>query len=172
MSAIASTSSTGSPYLMTEPSGVAQIVQDFDSIGNALQSGNVSAAINALSAFQQDLQGNSQTSTNQPFGTNSKAKADIQSLSTALQTGDVSAARQAYASLKTDVQSAQNAPKTGHGGHHHHQGAGGTSNLSLINSLTTSSTTTTTTAVADGTNTSTSSNIEAQHNGSILNVTA
>jgi len=177
MSAISSVSSTSNPYQTTAQNGFAQIVQDFNNIGSALQSGNVSAAQTALSAFQQDLPGNSQTASSQPFGQNSQANTDYQSLTSALQSGNLSSAQKAFANLQKDLQSAQTSTKSGHRGHHHH-GSGGGSAASLINSLTTSSSTspaTSSTAAATPANSSgTSSTTDNGDNndGGLLNALA
>ena len=111
MSAISSVTSTGNPYQTTTQNGYAQIVQDFNDIGSALQSGDVSAAQTALSAFQQDLPGNSQATASQPFGQNSQANTDYQSLASALQSGNLSSAQKAFANLQKDLQSAQTSTK-------------------------------------------------------------
>jgi hypothetical protein len=179
MSTIAGVASMANPYQSTDQSGFGQIVHDFNSICNALQSGNVSAAQSALSAFQQDLQGNSQTSASQPFGSNSQANTDFQSLVSSLQKGDLSSAQKAFASLQTDLQSAQTSPKKGHGGHHHHGGGGGSA-AALINSLTSSSSTTSTAstttnplaALVNGTTANSNANSEGVNDGRTLNVTA
>src|SRR5580658_7786586 len=118
MSTISSVSSTNNPYQTTGQNGLAQTGQDFNSIGSALQSGNVSAAQSALTAFQQDLQGNPQTSASQPFGNNSQANTDYQSLVSSLQSGNLPSAQKAFASLQTDLQATQASTKKGHGGHH------------------------------------------------------
>lgn len=119
MSSISSVSSTTNPYQPTAQNSMSQVLQDFNAVGSALQSGNVSTAQSALAAFQQDLQSNSQTSANQPFGKNTQANTNYQSLTTALQSGDLSAAQKAFASIQTDL-------KASHKGHHHH-GSGATS---------------------------------------------
>jgi len=113
MSSISSVSSTTNLYQPTNQNGFGQFVQDFQAIGSALQSGDLSTAQSALATFQQDLQGNSQTSSIQPFGKNSQANSDYQNLVSALQSGNLSNAQQAFASLQTDLKSA-------HKGHHHH----------------------------------------------------
>ena len=159
-------SSTTNPYQPTSLNSFSQIVQDFNSIGTALQSGNLSTAQSALATFQQDLQNNSQTSTTQPFGNNSQANTDYQSLTSALQSGDLSGAQKAFSSLQTDLQGA-GAGKA-HKGHHHHGSGGGASTESLINNLTTSSSTTST----NSTGTTSAADGDAENDGSILNVTA
>ena len=121
MSSISSASSTTNPYQATNLNAFTQFVNDFNAIGSALQSGNLSDAQSALATFQQDLPGNSQTSTNPPFGNNSQANTDYQSLVSALKSGNLSDAQKAYASLQNDLQGAE-AGKT-HRHHHHHNGS-------------------------------------------------
>jgi hypothetical protein len=177
MSSISSVTSAYSPYQTTNQNSFAQIIQDFKSIGGALKSGNVSAAQTALSAFQQDLQSNSQTSSTQPFGNNTQANTDYQSLVSGLQSGNLSSAQKAFASLQTDLQTAQTSTKSAHRGHHHH-GGGGVSAEALINGLTNNSTTTSaTSATSSATSTSgTAANATAENDapsdGSLLNATA
>jgi predicted RNA methylase len=118
MSSISSASSTTNPYQATNLNAFTQFVNDFNAIGSALQSGNLSDAQSALATFQQDLPGNSQTSTNPPFGNNSQANADYQSLVSALKSGDLSDAQKAYASLQNDLQGTE-AGKS----HRHHHGS-------------------------------------------------
>jgi hypothetical protein len=104
MSSISGLSSTTDPYQATNLNAFVQFVNDFNAIGNALQSGNLSSAQGALATFQQDLPGNSQTTSNQPFGNNTQANADYQSLTSALQSGDLSGAQKAFASLQNDLE--------------------------------------------------------------------
>ncbi|MGO8763999.1 MAG: hypothetical protein ACLQSR_02555 [Limisphaerales bacterium] len=119
MSSISSISSTTNLYQPANQNVGGQFVQDFQAIGSALQSGNLSTAQSALAAFQQDLQGNSQTTSSQPFGTNTKANSDYQNLVTSLQSGDLTNAKQDFTSLQTDLKSAS-AASSAHKGHHHH----------------------------------------------------
>jgi predicted RNA methylase len=116
MSSISSASSTTNPYQATNLNAFTQFVNDFNAIGSALQFGNLSDAQSALATFQQDLPGNSQTSTNPPFGNNSQANADYQSLVSALKSGDLSDAQKAYASLQNDLQGTE----AGKSHRHHH----------------------------------------------------
>ncbi|MCE0482884.1 MAG: hypothetical protein LV479_01445 [Methylacidiphilales bacterium] len=117
MNTISSISSATNLYQTSTQNGASSVFQDLKSLGTALQSGDLSGAQSALATFQQDLQGtsqgNSSTSTSQPFGTNNKANADFQTLSNALQSGNLSTAQQAFSSLQADL-------KSGHKGHHHH----------------------------------------------------
>jgi outer membrane protein assembly factor BamD (BamD/ComL family) len=144
MSSISSVNSTTNPNQTTnQQSGYTQIAQNFQAIGSALQSGDLSSAQSALAAFQQALQGNSQsnsqTSSSQPFGKNSQANKDYQNLTSALQSGNLSTAQKAYASLQNDLKSAQST-KSAHKGHHHHHAASATSATASSTTPTTSST--------------------------------
>ena len=121
MSSISSVSSTTDPYRIANQQGFGQIGQDFNAIGSALQSGDLSTAQTALTTFQQDLQGASKTDATQVFGKNNQANADYKSLTTALQSGDLSAAQKAFAGLQTDLKAVHK------GGHHHHHPSSSTS---------------------------------------------
>jgi hypothetical protein len=134
MSAITGVGSAISPYPITNQGGFDQIVEDFNSIGAALQSGNVSSAQTALVAFQQDLHTNPLTSASQSFGGNSVANADYQSLVGALQIGNLSNAQRAFASLQADLQFAQSPSNPGNQ-NHSYRGSHGVSSSMLVNSL-------------------------------------
>lgn len=144
MSNVSSVTSSTSTLDQTanQSSAVSELAQNFQAIGSALQSGNISTAQSALSGFQQSLQGNSQGSTSSsaspPFGKNGQANADYQNLTTALKSGNLSTAQKAYASLKDDLKSPSSTPSTQsvHKGHHRHHRAAATDS-------TTSSTTST-----------------------------
>jgi hypothetical protein len=132
MSSISGVSSTTNPYQIAYQSSLDQFGQDFKAVGSALQSGDLSSAQSALAAFQKDLQGNSQTSTNQPFGKNTQANKDFQSLTSTLQSGDLAAAQKAFAGVQTDL-------KAAYKGHHHHHSSSSTSATAQTNSAATSS---------------------------------
>jgi hypothetical protein len=119
MSSISSVSSATSPYQTTNQTGPSQLIQDFNAVGSALQSGDLSSAQSALATLQQNLPTTSQTSATQPFGNNGQANTDYQSLTTALQTGNLSGAQKAYASLQKDLQGAGKTHR-----HHHHHSSG------------------------------------------------
>jgi hypothetical protein len=116
MNSISSVSATTTPYQPSSQADFSTSIQDFNAIGSALQSGDLSNAQTAVATFQQSLQANSQTSTDQPFGKNSKANNDFQSLTRAIQSGDVAAAQKAFSNLQTDL-------KVVRKGHHHHHAA-------------------------------------------------
>lgn len=124
MSSISGISSNTNQYPPSSQNGFGQVVQDFQAIGTALQSGSLSSAQNALATFQQAVQPNSQASSSQPFGSNTQANSDYQNLVGALQSGNLSTAQQAFSSLQTDLKSTSS---TTHGHHHHHHSSGTTS---------------------------------------------
>ncbi len=144
VSSISPVNSTPSPYPTASPDGFGQLVTDFQAIGSALQSGNVSSAQSALTAFQQVLPGstqpNSQTAATQPFGKNSQANTDFQNLTSALQSGNLATAQQAFASLQNDLKSAQSANSVHKGHHHHHHGSSATAATSSSTTPATGST--------------------------------
>jgi DNA-binding FadR family transcriptional regulator len=94
--------------------GFKQRIQDFKSLNDALQSGDLTAAQTAFAAFQKDVQNSPQASRNSQLSDqNTQAAKDLQALQDALKSGDMSAAQQAFASLKQDL-------KAGHAHHGHH----------------------------------------------------
>ena len=119
MSSISSTSSATNSYQATNLNAFTQFVNDFNAIGSALQSGDLSEAQSALATFQQDLPGNSQSSTNQPFGNNTQANTDYQNLVSSLKSGNLPDAQKAYANLQNDLQGTGKSHR-----HHHHHGSG------------------------------------------------
>jgi hypothetical protein len=159
MSTISSASPTTNPYQTANQSSLSQFLQDFNALGNALQSGTVATAQNALATFQQELSGNSQTPANQPFGNNSRANTDYQNLVSALKTGDLTTARQAFGSLKTDLKGTQK-------GHHNHHASGG------VTPSTTPTTPATATASTTGATPSSGVDKDGDNDVSNLNVTA
>lgn len=148
MNSISSINSATSSSRTAAHQRFAQVAKNFHAIGTALQAGDVSSAQSALKSFQQAVQTNSQsssqqTATNQPFGKNSQANGDYQTLTTALQSGNLSTAQQAFTSLQTDLKSAQSTQSAQKGHHHHHS--------SSETPATSSPTTTSSTVSSDGT---------------------
>ncbi len=114
----------------------------FQSLGQALQSGKLTAAQSAFAALQASQnQGNTQSP-----GANNPAATDLNSLATALNSGNLSAAQAAYTQLQKAMQ------VEGGSGHHHHHGGGGAGDAaqSLIAQLMSSSTGTSTTNTSSG----------------------
>ena len=107
-----------------------QFQQEFQQLGQDLQSGNVSAAQSDFATLQQSTpQANSTTS---PQSTNTIAQAFNQ-LSTDLQAGNITASQQDYANLQQDFQSqgTQSQGTQMHHHHHHHGGGGGSQENSI-----------------------------------------
>jgi outer membrane protein assembly factor BamD (BamD/ComL family) len=100
-------------------SGGQQFQQEFQQLGQALQSGNLSAAQADFVTLQQSgTQSSSATQNSNPI-----AQAFNQ-LSQDLQSGNLSAAQKDFTNLQQDLQ----ATSTSHAHHHHHHSGGGQSN--------------------------------------------
>jgi outer membrane protein assembly factor BamD (BamD/ComL family) len=101
-----------------------QIHQEFQQLGEDLQSGNLSAAQSDFTTLQQLMPQSSTTSaTSSTESSNPLAQAFSQ-LGQDLQAGNLSAAQQDYANIQQDIQN-QAGQVQGHGHHHHHHGGGG-----------------------------------------------
>ena len=110
-----------------------QIRQDFQEIGQDLQSGNLSQAKSAFSALTQLLPSQFQPTSSASGSTQSGSKSSnpiqqaLSQLGSDLQSGNLSAAQSDYGTVQQDMQSAQNA-HAGHGHHHHMHGGGQSEN--------------------------------------------
>jgi outer membrane protein assembly factor BamD (BamD/ComL family) len=100
-----------------------QFLQEFEQLGQDLQSGNLSAAQSDFATLQQA------TSTSSASSSNPIAQAFNQ-LGQDLQSGNTTAAQQDYAQLQKDLENAAQ-----RAGHHHHAHAGNDSSSSEINQL-------------------------------------
>ena len=100
------------------PNRKQQFQHEFQQLGQALQSGNLSAAQTDFTTLQQTGPQISSTSSNQ---NTSPIAQDFKQLSQDIRSGDILAAQQDYAKIQQDFQS----PSTGKQAHHHHQGGGG-----------------------------------------------
>jgi hypothetical protein len=88
---------------------------DFESLAQALQSGDIAGAQQAWSTLKQDAPWIARASSSSAAnGTSSPVASALQTLGSALQSGDAAGAQQAFASL-------QQATQSGHHGHHHHR---------------------------------------------------
>jgi len=160
MSSISSVNSTANPTPPANQANFAQVVKNFQAIGSALQSGNLSSAQSALAAFQKALpansQANAQTATDQPFGKNTQANTAYQNLTSALQSGNLSTAQQAFASLQNDLKSAAptGSAQSAHRGHHPHRSSSATGSTASTTASATSATTSSTGEASDATATS------------------
>jgi len=72
--------------------------EEFDTLKQALQSGDLSGAQQAFTALQQDAPNAKQTSAD------SSVTTDISALGKALAAGDLSSAQSAFSTLQTDIQ--------------------------------------------------------------------
>src|ERR1700691_5361283 len=96
-----------------------QFQKEFQQLGQALQSGNLSAAQSDFATLQQNSPSASATAS--ASSSNPIAQAFSQ-LGKDLQSGNLSAAQQDFSNIQQDTQS----PSTqAHGHHHHHHGGGG-----------------------------------------------
>jgi len=113
MTSISGISSTNNLYQNDMTAKLAQRKQDFQSLADALKSGNLADAQKAFAQLQSDG-----VKTGQAQNTNSQGSSQsspLQALATALQNGDLTGAQQAFAQLQQGM-------KAHH--HHHHQGSG------------------------------------------------
>jgi outer membrane protein assembly factor BamD (BamD/ComL family) len=102
-----------------------QFQQEFQQLGQDLQSGNLSAAQQDFATLQQLGPQNSSTQSAQ---SNNPIAQAFQQLAQDLQSGNLSAAQQDYTQIQQDFQNqaaAQNQTTEGHYGHHHHHHGGG-----------------------------------------------
>ncbi len=116
---ISSIGSTTNPYQNFSANGFSQLFNDFKGIASNIQSGDLTSAQSALTAFEQDLQSNNgQNPLSQLFGNNSTLSNDLQNLQTALQSNNSSSAQNAFQTLIQDMQGAMKTQGIRH--HHHH----------------------------------------------------
>jgi ribosomal protein S20 len=108
-------------------SNMKQFQQEFQQLGQDLQSGNLSAAQSDFATLQQLMPQNNSTSSAQ---SNNPIAQAFNQLSQDLQAGNLSAAQQDYTTIQQDF---QNQAARMHGHHHHHGGGG--SEASAINQL-------------------------------------
>ena len=92
--------STTAQQQTSPSSSVAQIKQDFQNIGNALQAGNLDDAKKAYAQLQKDAP-------TQNANSNNPINADIKSLGKALNSGDIKAAQEAYTKIQTNMAQGQ-----------------------------------------------------------------
>jgi hypothetical protein len=129
MSVSSISSSNLLPYYGTQDaqSNMKQFQQEFQQLGQDLQSGDLSAAQSDFATLQQLMPQNNSTSSAQ---SNNPIAQAFSQLSKDLQAGDLSAAQQDYTTIQKDF---QNQAAQMHGHHHHHGGGG--SETSEINQL-------------------------------------
>ncbi|MBI1244413.1 MAG: hypothetical protein GC202_05355 [Alphaproteobacteria bacterium] len=114
----ASILTTASPGLY-QTSPFRQRQNDFQALGNALQSGDLDAAQKAFAQLQADAPPPGQASSGSTASTSSaadKLKQDFQTLADALKAGNLDDAKTAFQQLQDDAKAARQAH--GHGHHH------------------------------------------------------
>lgn len=118
---ISGISSATNPYLTSLQNGIQQRNTDFKALGQALNSGDLSAAQQAFAVFQNDqqnlfsiLQSQGGQQSNLQNGGNQQGN-PLQALQQALNSGDLSGAQQAFAALQQLLN---------HGHHHQHHTGG------------------------------------------------
>jgi hypothetical protein len=111
---ISAISSSNTVYQSDMAAKMAQRKQDFQSLADALQSGNLSDAQKAFAQLQSDgvKTGQTQNSNSQASGQSNP----LQALGSALQSADLAGAQQAFAQLQQGMKA--------HHHHHNKQGAG------------------------------------------------
>jgi hypothetical protein len=95
--------------------------EDFTSLAQALQVGDMKAAQTAFQMLQKDIQNTS--SKQSPFTKNPQIGRDMDALQDALASGDTTSAQKAFTTLKQDLQSAAGLGQP----HHHPKASTGTS---------------------------------------------
>src|SRR5882724_2493687 len=121
--------SSSSFFNLTNPalqSKIQQSRQEFQQLGQDLQSGNLSAAQADFATLQQ-LNPQAQSTTSAQ--TTSPIAQEFAQLSKDLQSGKLSAAQQDYTTIQQDI---QNQASGTHPHHHHHGGGGGSSAISQL----------------------------------------
>ena len=104
-----------------------QFEQEFQQLGQDLQSGNLTGATADLGALSKLAPQNSSGGSSASPSSSSPIGQAFNQLSQDLQSGNLTAAQQDYSSIQTDI---QNRVSSERGGHHHH-GGGGTEASSL-----------------------------------------
>jgi outer membrane protein assembly factor BamD (BamD/ComL family) len=102
--------------------------QEFQQLGQDLQSGNLSAAQSDFATLQNASQTTAATQSSSPI-----AQA-FSKLSQDLQSGNLTAAQSDYSTLQQDLQTHAAQSQSAHGRHHHHHG-GGDSNGNAVSQL-------------------------------------
>lgn len=104
-----------------------QIHQEFQQLGEDLQSGNLSAAQSDFTTLEQFMPQSSTTSATASTQSSNPLAQAFSQLGQDLQAGNLSAAQQDYANIQQDIQN-QASQVQGHGHHHHHGGGGNEQN--------------------------------------------
>ena len=137
-----STAATDNSTAATASATANPVITDWTALGQALQSGSLSTAQDALSKLKQDattqwqsemqnakatyalMQGTASgnTSTSAVGAVSNDVQTDLNNLSQSLQSGDTAGAQKLLAKLEQDLQSSGQSTQMGHHHHHHHGG--------------------------------------------------
>jgi hypothetical protein len=132
---ISSISSNSNNYLTgSAQNKFSQFQTDFQQLGSALQSGDLSTAQGAFSALQNLLtNASAATRSQQSQNGQSTLSTDLNTLGQALQSGNLSNAQAAHTKVQQDMQTVQASHRSGH---HHHQHADASQDSSSASSST------------------------------------
>ena len=111
-----------------------QFQQEFQQLGQDLQSGNMSAAQSDFATLKQDMPQSSSTTSSSAQSGSGIATAFSQ-LAQDLQSGNLTAAQSDYSTLQQDFQSMAASSQSASGHHHHHHGGDSSSASSAISEL-------------------------------------
>lgn len=116
---ISSVGATTNPYQDSSTNGFKQLFSDFKSMAGDIQSGDMTDARTALTAFEKDLQSNGgQNPLSQLFSNNRTLNKDLNALQTALQSNSSTSAQSAFRLLIHDMQGVMQIQGAQHGHHH------------------------------------------------------
>jgi outer membrane protein assembly factor BamD (BamD/ComL family) len=110
------------PSAQPNPSAFQLIKTEFEQLGQALQSGNLSQAQSDYATLSQNISAANQSSGVTTPATNSSPTAQaFAQLGQDLQSGNLQGAQQDFTNLQQDVQQSSSQQAGGHHGHHHHR---------------------------------------------------
>jgi outer membrane protein assembly factor BamD (BamD/ComL family) len=109
-----------------------QFKQEFQQLGQDMQSGNLSAAQSDFAILQRNMSQSASTGTAQSSGPISQA---FSQLSQDLKSGNISGAQQDYANIQQDFQNQASQSQPTHGHHHHHGGGESNNTDSSTNAI-------------------------------------
>src|SRR5450755_1201947 len=96
--------------------------QQFQQLGQALQSGNLSAAQSDFASLQKAFPQSASTSSATSSTAANPLSQAFNQLASDLQSGNLSAAQKDYSTIQQDVQGANGGTSGAHSHHHHHGG--------------------------------------------------
>ena len=110
------------PSAQPNPSAFQQIKTEFEQLGQALQSGNLTQAQSDFATLSQNISAATQSSgTTTPATNASPAAQAFAQLGQDLQSGNLQGAQQDFTNLQQDLQQSSSQQAGGHHGHHHHR---------------------------------------------------